>query len=733
MRNVAGIAQTEAQKSADMYMKCRYIGEQTNEKGVVFATGTPISNSLTELYTMQKYLQHNLLKEHGLEHFDQWASIFTEPTSEMELAPEGTGYRMRTRCSKFHNLPELMNLFTEVADIKTAASLNLPRPTAHYSVHENEPTQIQKDSIRALAKRADKVRKNAVDKTVDNMLSITNDGRYLGLDQRVLNPLLPDDPDSKVNACVSEVQRVWEETKNDKLTQIIFCDLSTPKKNIWVLGKEQKAEMKGMTKTQKEEYEKNYAFSIARRCADGDFPNGFNIYDDIKAKLILQGVPEREIAFAHDAANDKQTQQLHAMVQSGAVRVLIGSTAKCGAGTNIQNKLKALHHLDIPWRPRDLEQREGRLLRRGNSNTTVGIHKYITKDTFDAYLYQTLEKKQQFISQIMTDKSPVRSMDDVDQVVLTYAEIKALCVGNPRIKEKMDLERELQRLNLLQAAYRKTVYSLETNINSTYPSLIAEAKKNIANYTTDNNTLSASKEPMIINGVKYSERTDAGQAIKEACRNATGSESTTSGNGAKIGSYRGFDLHLSYDAFDKQHVLVVKGAMPYPIKLESDFAVSGIVSRIDNMLDKIPSYIANEKAALENCNQQLEQAKIEALKPFAYTDEIKEKTARLAQLDVELSLDAAKINSEAETKVDTAHAVSIVTEDAAVITSNAPSEVVAEAKNEKFEAPQRKFGQRDESDAPLIPQIGTPDAKTKAYPIPHTQAETRRKRNDMAL
>jgi len=384
------------------------------------------------------------------------------------------------------------------------------------------------------------------------------------------------------------------------------------------------------------------------------------------------------------------------------------------------------------------------LLRRGNSNTTVGIHKYITKDTFDAYLYQTLEKKQQFISQIMTDKSPVRSMDDVDQVVLTYAEIKALCVGNQRIKEKMDLERELQRLNLLQAAYRKTVYSLETNINSTYPSLIAEAKKNIANYITDSNTLSAPKEPMIVNGVKYSERADAGQAIKEACRNATGSETATSGDITKIGSYRGFDLHLSYDAFDKQHVLVVKGTMPYPIKLESDFAVSGIVSRIDNMLDKIPSYITSEKAALENHNQQLEQAKIEALKPFAYEDEIKEKTARLAQLDVELSLDAVKAGdatlASTKTNADARHVVeraankavdNDTSETIPPTTFDVSSEI--EVKNEKFESPQRKFGQRDKSDAPSIPQIGTPAAKTKAYPIPHPQAETKRKRNDMAL
>lgn len=612
MRNVAGISQTEAQKSADMFMKCRYLDEETGGKGVTFATGTPISNSLTEMYTVQRYLQFNKLEEMNLVHFDQWASIFTEPTSDMELAPEGSGYRMRTRCARFQNLPELMNTFFEVADIKTAESLNLPRPEANFHTVSCEPTEIQKEMIQALSERADAVRNRQVKPHEDNMLAVTNDGRKLGLDQRVINPNLPDEPTSKINQATENIFNIWEKTKEDRLTQVVFCDLSTPS-----------------AKNKKE--------------------HGFNVYDDVKNKLIERGVPANEIAFVHDYNSDKQKQQLFAKVRAGTIRVVFGSTEKMGAGTNIQDKLVALHHLDCPWRPSDLAQREGRILRRGNNNKEIDIYKYVTKDTFDAYLYQTIEKKQQFISQIMTEKSPMRTVDDVDQSVLDYAEIKALCVGNPKIKEKMDLEQDLKKLNALHSQYKKNLYRMETALLKTYPAQIKAKERNIENYQADTERLAKGTQKvsegisaMVIDGTTFTERVKAGEAIKAACQSVDTTE------GVKIGTYRGFELHLSFDKWGSDHVLTARGDMAYPIKLEGNFSTQGVVTRLDNALDKIPEYITAEKESLENAKEQMKAAEIEVAKPFPREAEIAEKTARVTQLNVELSLDAQKAQKAAE-------------------------------------------------------------------------------------
>ena len=612
MNNVAGIAQTRADKTDDMFMKVRYLDKETDGTGIIFASGTPISNSLVEMYTMMRYLQYDKLEELGLEHFDKWASMFTEPKSNLELAPEGTGYKMRTRCDKFYNLPELMNIFFEVADIKTAESLNLPRPEANFHTITCEPTELQKEMVGVLSERADRVRSKAVKKEEDNMLAITNDGRKLGLDQRVVNSNLPDDPKSKVNIATENVFNIWEKTKADKSTQIIFCDLSTPSE-----------------KNRKE--------------------HGFNIYDDMKKKLIENGIPEKEIAFIHDYNSDKQKQKLFANVRSGKIRVVFGSTGKMGAGTNVQDRLIALHHIDCPWKPSDLTQREGRILRRGNQNETVDIYKYVTKDTFDAYLYQTLEKKQAFISQIMTEKSPVRTMDDIDQSVLNYAEIKALCVGNPKIKEKMDLEQDLKRLNALYSQYKKNLYSMESAILKKYPIQIRSREQNMANYLADEVTLNAKTQkvnegisPMMIKGVTYHDRAKAGEAIKEACKQLA---TVGIANDTHIGTYRGLDLYLLYSLITNEHRLTAKGEMPYPITLESNFSAQGVVTRLDNVLDKIPEYIKREKANLQNTINQMETAKIEVMKSFPHEAELKKKTARVAELNVELSLDAQKTSS----------------------------------------------------------------------------------------
>ena len=540
------------------------------------------------------------------------ASIFTEPTSDMELAPEGSGYRMRTRCARFQNLPELMNTFFEVADIKTAESLNLPRPEANFHTVSCEPTEIQKKMVEVLSERADAVRNRQVKPNIDNMLAITNDGRKLGLDQRVINPNLPDDPNSKINQATNNIFNIWEKSKEDRLTQVIFCDLSTPS-----------------AKNKKE--------------------HGFNVYDDVKNKLIERGMPANEIAFVQDCKTDKQKQQLFAKVRAGTIRVVFGSTETMGAGTNIQDKLVALHHLDCPWRPSDLQQREGRILRRGNDNKVIDIFKYVTKDTFDAYLYQTIEKKQQFISQIMTEKSPVRTVDDVDQSVLDYAEIKALCVGNPKIKEKMDLEQDLKKLNSLHSQYKKNLYRMETALLKTFPAQIKAKERNIENYQADaerlaKNTQAVSEgiSPMVIDGVTFTERVKAGEAIKAACQSVETTE------GVKIGSYRGFELHLSFDKFSQGHILAARGDMSYPIKLEGNFSTQGVVTRLDNALEKIPEYITEEKDSLQNALEQTKAAEIEVAKPFPYEAEIAEKTARVTQLNVELSLDAQKAQKAAE-------------------------------------------------------------------------------------
>jgi len=519
------------------------------------------------------------------------------------MLPEGTGYRMRTRCSKFHNLPELMNIFAEVADIKTAESLNLPRPKGNFHTITSEPTPIQKEMVDALGLRAKDVRDKLVKPEIDNMLAITNDGRKLGLDQRVINPNLPDDPNSKINKATANIYKIWEDTKEKSSTQVVFCDLSTPK-------------------NEKE--------------------NKFSLYDDIKQKLIKQGIPKNEIAFIHDAKTDKQRQDLFGKVNKGKIRILVGSTEKMGAGTNIQEKLVALHHIDCPWRPSDLAQREGRILRRGNGNDQVDIYKYVTKDTFDAYLYQTIEKKQQFISQIMTDKSPMRSLEDIDKLTLNYAEIKALCVGNPKIKEKMDLEQDIKKLTVLQLQHKKNIYNLQDSIAIHLPKQLFVAKNNITNYKSDLETAKTNTKaveegyinPLEVQGQNYNKRSDAGEAIKEALK------LTATKDGAIIGAYRGFKLHGSYDIFTNEYVVTLKGEMNYPIKLEQGFSGAGIVTRLDNIIEKIQAYVKTETNKQENILEQIETAKTEVEKPFAKENELKDKIARVTALTTELSLDA---------------------------------------------------------------------------------------------
>jgi len=607
MQNVAGISQTESEKASDVYMKCRYLETLENHKGTIFATGTPLKNSIVEMYTMQRFLQEDTLIEMELGHFDQWAAQFTEITSDMELLPEGGGYRSRTRCAKFNNLPELMNTFFEVADIKTAESLNLPRPKANFHTISCEPSELQKEMVKGLGERANLVRKNVVDKEEDNMLKITNDGRKIGLDQRVINPNLPDNPDSKINHATQNIFNIWEKHQEAKLTQVVFCDLSTPSE-----------------KNKKEA--------------------GFNVYDDIKKKLIKKGVPGKEIAFIHDFKTDERKKQLFEKVRNGSIRVVFGSTGKMGAGTNIQDRLVALHHLDCPWRPGDLTQREGRIIRRGNQNKEVDIYRYVTKDTFDAYMYQIIEKKQQFISQIMTEKAPMRSMDDIDESVLNFAEVKALCVGNPKIKEKMNLEQDLKKLTILQNQYKRNVYSMEDAIIKKFPLQIKAKEQNIENYTSDKSRLDTNTaqteeggiSPFKVNGRIYTKGIDAGQAIKLALQKIKTTE------GDVVGSYRGFDIHLSFDKHSMNHKLALKGAMNYEIALESDFSTKGLVTRMDNALQKIDSQIKDEQEHLENIKKQLQTAEVEVKKPFAKEQEIKEKTQRLTALDIELDIDAQR-------------------------------------------------------------------------------------------
>ncbi len=596
MRNVGGIAQTEAQKSSDLYMKCRYLDEITGSKGVIFATGTPVSNSMVELYTVQRYLQYNTLVDKNLQHFDAWASTFGETATAIELAPEGTGYRSKTRFAKFYNLPELMMMFRQVADIQTADMLNLPVPKANYHNIAVKPTEVQKDLVASLSERAEKVRNKMVDSSVDNMLLITNDGRKLALDQRLSNELLPDDPNSKVSVCANNAYEIWKKTAPQKSTQLIFCDLSTPN-----TGK-------------------------------------FNVYDDMKKKLIAKGIPENEIAFIHNADSEAKKKELFSKVRSGQIRILIGSTAKMGAGTNVQQKLIAIHHTDCPWRPADLQQREGRIIRQGNENPEVEIYSYVTEETFDAYLYQLVENKQKFIGQIMTSKSPVRSAEDVDEQALSYAEIKALATGNPYIKEKMDLDVAVSKLKLLKQNHLSQQYALEDKLIKFYPQEIRRLEAEIEKAKTDIQTAKNKTLPnedgfssMTIQGLTFTEKKGAGSAILAECK------VMTSPDPKAIGNYRGFDMELFFNSFEKQYVLTLVGGLKYSVTLGTD--AIGNITRIDNRIADIPSVLSDAEARLENTNLQQKNAKEQAEKPFPQEEELKEKSQRLAKVNALLDMD----------------------------------------------------------------------------------------------
>ena len=605
MRNVAGLSTSEAQKSSDMFMKCQYMDELTGGKGTVFATGTPVSNSMTELYTMMRYLQHGTLRQKGLTHFDQWASTFGETTTAIELAPEGTGYRARTRFAKFFNLPELMSMFKEVADIKTADQLHLPVPEAKFETVVVQPSEIQKEMVADLSERAAAVHSGNVDPSVDNMLKITSDGRKIGLDQRLMNPLLPDDPSSKLNACVQNVLRIWEEGQADKLTQLLFCDLSTPK-------------------------------------GDGTF----NVYEDIRDKLVAAGVPREEIAFIHDADTEAKKKELFGKVRTGEVRVLLGSTQKMGAGTNVQDRLVAVHHLDVGWRPADMTQRNGRIIRQGNRNKQVQIFQYVTEGTFDAYLYQTLENKQKFISQIMTSKSPVRSCDDVDEQALSYAEIKALCAGNPLIREKMDLDVDVAKLKVLRADYQSKHFRLEDQLLKYFPAEIEAQQSRNRGFEADIQTVAAHPLPeegfvgMEVGGRHYAEKAEAGDALLALCKE------TKSTEGIPIGSYRGFAMELSFDTFSKEFQLTLKGEMSHRVSLGAD--ARGNLTRLDNALAGIPGRLEKGVEQLENLQNQQAAAREELKKPFPQEAELAEKSARLAELDAALSMDDSMEQRERE-------------------------------------------------------------------------------------
>lgn len=590
MRNVAGIGQSEAFKSSDMFMKCRYMDEMTGGKGIVFATGTPVSNSMTELYTMQRYLQYESLKKNNLEHFDSWASTFGETQSAFELSPEGTGYRVKTRFSKFYNLPELMSMFKEVADIQTADMLNLPTPEAHYEVIKTLPSEEQKEILKSLSERADDVRNRVVEPDEDNMLKITNDGKKLALDQRLINPLLPDNPDSKVNVCVKNVFSIWDKTRENKSTQLLFSDMSTPK-------------------------------------GDGKF----NIYDDIREKLVAMGIPKEEIAFIHEANSDKQKDELFAKVRKGEIRILMGSTQKMGAGTNVQNKLIALHDLDVPWRPADLEQRAGRIVRQGNENKEVNIYRYVTENTFDAYLWQTIENKQKFISQIMTSKTPVRVAEDVDESSLNYAEIKALATGDPKIKEKMDLDNEVTKLKMLEANYKSNRYRLEDKVAKNYPEEISRTEKLIEAVKKDIKDVEAKAEgdekftSIIILGEKITDKKLAGEKLLEVIAKVKINESKV------IGKYRNMDLEVSYNFFTNDHNFNLNGAAKHSGELGT--SADGNITRLDNVLEKMPEKLKRLEEKLISTKEQLENAKEELKKPFEKADELKNKVLRLAELN----------------------------------------------------------------------------------------------------
>ena len=609
MRNVGGIAQTEAQKSSDLFMKCRYLDEITGNRGTVFATGTPVSNSMVELYSVQRYLQYDTLAQNGLQHFDSWASTFGETVTALELAPEGTNYRAKTRFAKFYNLPELMQMFREVADIQTADMLKLPVPTVNYHNIKTKPSEIQTEMVASLAKRAEKVRARLVEPNIDNMLKITNDGRKLALDQRMIDPMLPDDPESKVNACVDNVYRIWEEHADTKATQLVFCDLSTPKN-------------------------------------DGTF----NVYDDMREKLIARGIPAEQIRFIHEATTDAQKKELFGKVRSGEVRVLFGSTPKMGAGTNVQDRLIAIHNLDCPWRPSDLEQRQGRIERQGNMFPEVEVYRYVTEQTFDAYLYQLVESKQKFISQIMTSKSPVRSAEDVDEVALSFAEVKMLATGDARFKEKMDLDIQVSKLRVLKQSYLSEHYDLEDRVLKYYPQTIKESEERIAGYENDAALVEQHKPqgedkfcPMTLKGMTYTEKADAGEMLLAICKDYPMSAAT------EIGSYRGFRIEIYYDTVNAHYCMNLCGKAKHKVDLGAD--ALGNLTRIENELSKLPARLEAAKTKKAETIAQLETAKEEIKKPFAFEDELKEKTERLNALNIELNLnekDTSVMDTEPE-------------------------------------------------------------------------------------
>ena len=624
MRNVAGLSTSDAQKSSDMFAKCRYMDEITGNRGVIFATGTPVSNSMTELYTMQRYLQYERLQELNMTHFDCWASRFGETVTALELAPEGTGYRARTRFSKFFNLPELMNLFKEVADIKTADQLNLPTPEVEYHNIVAQPTEHQQEMVKALSERASLVHSGTVDPSQDNMLKITSDGRKLGLDQRIVNQMLPDEPGTKVNQCVDNIMQIWRDGKADKLTQLVFCDISTP---------QAKAPASKAAKT----LDNPLLHALEGAVPLPEQEPAFTVYDDIRQKLIAHGMPADQIAFIHEANTEVRKKELFSKVRTGQVRVLLGSTAKMGAGTNVQDRLVALHDLDCPWRPGDLAQRKGRIERQGNQNPLVHVYRYVTEGTFDAYLWQTVENKQKFISQIMTSKSPVRSCDDVDETALSFAEIKALCAGDPRIKERMDLDVEVSRLKLMKASHQSQQFRLEDNLLRHFPEQIRQNESFVEGFTADMQTLSAHPHPvdgfagMEVKGDLLTDKDNAGAAILEAFKDAKGMEPVP------VGSYRGFAMSLTVEDFGRDFILTLKGKMNHRVTLGKD--ARGNLTRIDNALNAMPDRLQNVRNTLDALTAQMETAKAELGKPFPQEDELRTKSARLAELNTELNID----------------------------------------------------------------------------------------------
>ena len=614
MRNVGGIAQTEAQKSSDLFMKCRYLDEITGGRGVIFATGTPISNSMVELYTIQRYLQYDTLQEMGLIHFDDWASDFGETITAIELSPEGSGYRAKTRFAKFFNLPELMATFKQVADIQTADMLKLPVPKAYFHTEVIQPSELQQEMVRGLAERAEAIRAGGVDPRVDNMLRITNDGRKLALDMRLINPLAADDPNGKVATCARNVIRIWEQTKEQRSAQLVFCDLSTPSKTTPI------------------EMQKN---------GDGVYemiPDQFtDVYNDLKKKLMEAGIPEEEIAFIHDANTEARKKELFSKVRSGQVRILMGSTQKMGAGTNVQDRLIALHDLDCPWRPSNLAQRLGRIVRQGNMNPQVEIFRYVTEGTFDAYLYQLVENKQKFIAQIMTSKAPVRVADDVDETALSYSEIKALATGNPLIIEKCNLDMEVGKLNMLKASYLSQKYALEDMVLKKYPEAVTRLEERIAGYEQDVQLAAAHPKPqegfvgITILDQPYADKEAAGKEILDVCTKMTGSDAVF------LGQYRGFSLVLSYDGPSNEFRMTMKGTLSHTAVLGAD--VFGNLTRMDNVIDGLPGKLEAVRAELADTQVQLENARTELTAPFAREAELAEKTARLKELNILLNMD----------------------------------------------------------------------------------------------